>query len=201
MPLARLRITAAMLLILGLLGAPPASTAEAYQESPWLRDDVSAGRLPPVGERLPADPLVVDLKAQGKEIGKPGGTLRMMIGQGSDARSLLPFAYSRLIIYDENYRLTPDILASFDVQEGRIFTFHLREGHRWSDGSPFTTEDFRYYWEDIATNPKLSPDGRRRRSWSTACPRRSRSSTRRRSATPGPCPTRPSCRRWRRPRR
>ena len=159
MPLARLRITAAMLLILGLLGAPPASTAEAYQESPWLRDDVSAGRLPPVGERLPADPLVVDLKAQGKEIGKPGGTLRMMIGQGSDARSLLPFAYSRLIIYDENYRLTPDILASFDVQEGRIFTFHLREGHRWSDGSPFTTEDFRYYWEDIATNPKLSPDG------------------------------------------
>ena len=79
MPLARLRITAAMLLILGLLGAPPASTAEAYQESPWLRDDVSAGRLPPVGERLPADPLVVDLKAQGKEIGKPGGTLRMMI--------------------------------------------------------------------------------------------------------------------------
>ena len=159
MPLARLRITAAMLLILGLLGAPPASTAEAYQESPWLRDDVSAGRLPPVGERLPADPLVVDLKAQGKEIGKPGGTLRMMIGQGSDARSLLPFAYSRLIVYDENYRLTPDILASFDVQEGRIFTFHLREGHRWSDGSPFTTEDFRYYWEDIATNPKLSPDG------------------------------------------
>jgi len=159
MPLARLRITAAMLLILGLLGAPPASTAEAYQESPWLRDDVSAGRLPPVGERLPADPLVVDLKAEGKEIGKPGGTLRMMIGQGSDARSLLPFAYSRLIVYDENYRLAPDILASFDVEEGRIFTFHLRKGHRWSDGSPFTTEDFRYYWEDIATNPKLSPDG------------------------------------------
>ena len=117
MTFARLRIWAAMLLILGLFGAPPGSTAEAYQESPWLRDDVSAGRLPPVGERLPTDPLVVDLKAQGKQIGKPGGTLRMMIGQGSDARSLLPFAYSRLIIYDENYRLAPDILASFDVQE------------------------------------------------------------------------------------
>ena len=99
------------------------------------------------------------MKAEGKQIGKPGGTLRMMIGQGSDARSLLPFAYSRLIVYDENYRLVPDILASFDVQDGRIFTFHLRDGHRWSDGSPFTTEDFRYYWEDIATNPKLSPDG------------------------------------------
>src|SRR5262249_16577469 len=62
-------------------------------------------------------------------------------------------------IYDENYRLVPDILASFEVEEGRIFTFHLRKDHRWSDGSPFTTEDFRYYWEDIAPNPKLNPDG------------------------------------------
>jgi peptide/nickel transport system substrate-binding protein len=154
----RLSTSFAMLLILGLF-ALPAGTAELYQESPWLRDDVTAGRLPPVAERLPAEPEVVDLKAEGKEIGKPGGTLRMMIGQGSDARSLIPFAYSRLIVFDQNYRLVPDILASFQVEEGRIFTFHLRKGQRWSDGSPFTTEDFRYYWEDIAVNPKLNPDG------------------------------------------
>ena len=155
----RAHIPASILLILGLLLAQPAGPARAYQESPWLTADVSAGRLPPVGERLPADPLVVDLKAEGKEVGKPGGTLRMMIGQGGDARSLLPFAYSRLVIYDESYRLVPDILAKFEVEDGRIFTFQLRRGHRWSDGSPFTTEDFRYYWEEIATNPALNPDG------------------------------------------
>jgi len=151
------RVCALLLLVSLLSGAGAA--AEAYQESPWLRADVSAGRLPPVAERLPADPLIVDMAAEGKEIGKPGGTLRMMIGQGSDARSLLPFAYSRLIVYDQTYRLVPDILAGFEVKEGRIFTFHLRHGHRWSDGTPFTTEDFRYYWEDIAANPKLTPEG------------------------------------------
>ena len=57
-----------MLLILGLF-ALPAGTVELYQESPWLRDDVTAGRLPPVAERLPAEPEVVGLKAEGKERG------------------------------------------------------------------------------------------------------------------------------------
>jgi peptide/nickel transport system substrate-binding protein len=159
MPPRRPSLLHVLLLNLMLFAAPAPALAEVYQESPWLVADVSAGRLPPVAERLPADPLVVDMKAEGKEIGKPGGTLRMMIGQGGDARSLLPFAYSRLIVYDQAYRLVPDILASFEVKEGRIFTFHLRKGHRWSDGTPFTTEDFRYFWQDVATDPKLNPDG------------------------------------------
>ena len=30
---------------------------------------------------------------------------------------------------------------------------------KWSDGQPFTTEDFRYWFEDVAKNPKLSPSG------------------------------------------
>ncbi|MEM6745476.1 MAG: ABC transporter substrate-binding protein, partial [Pseudomonadota bacterium] len=55
--------------------------------------------------------------------------------------------------------LQPDILREVEVEDGRIFTFHLREGHKWSDGAPFTTEDFRYYWEDVANNEMLSPAG------------------------------------------
>ena len=41
----------------------------------------------------------------------------------------------------------------------REFTFKLRDGHKWSDGQPFTTEDFRFFWEDIANNKELSPSG------------------------------------------
>src|SRR5205814_5760683 len=55
--------------------------------------------------------------------------------------------------------IVPDILGSLDVQEGRIFTLRLRKGHRWSDGHPFTAEDFRYYWEDVANNRELGPSG------------------------------------------
>jgi peptide/nickel transport system substrate-binding protein len=35
----------------------------------------------------------------------------------------------------------------------------LRKGHRWSDGQPFTTDDFRYFWDDVANNKELSPTG------------------------------------------
>ena len=51
------------------------------------------------------------------------------------------------------------MLQAFEVDEGRIFTFHLRPGHKWSNGDPFTTEDFRYYWDDVANNKDLSPSG------------------------------------------
>src|SRR6185312_9700234 len=106
---------------------PPARAAP-YQETPSLQERVASGSLPPIDQRLPSVPLVDDMKAEGKQPGKPGGTLRILIGQGSDARSLVPFEYSRLIVYDDRYHLVPDILGGFDVEDGRIFTFHLRPG-------------------------------------------------------------------------
>ena len=45
------------------------------------------------------------------------------------------------------------------MQDERVITLTLREGHRWSDGAPFTSEDFRYWWEDVARNEALSPVG------------------------------------------
>ena len=47
-------------------------------------------------------------------------------------------------------------MSKIDVQDGRIFTLYLRKGHKWSDGHPFTAEDFRYYWEDVATNNEVA---------------------------------------------
>ncbi|MEP5699581.1 MAG: ABC transporter substrate-binding protein, partial [Sneathiella sp.] len=55
--------------------------------------------------------------------------------------------------------ISPDIARDFEVEDNRVFTFHLRKGHRWSDGASFTSEDFRYWWEDVANNKKLSPTG------------------------------------------
>ena len=140
------RVRAILLLAAGLLGGASGGLAADYQETPYFVADVTAGHLPPVADRLPAHPLVINVKGEGKQTGRQGGVLRMLIGQSGDARALLPFAYSRLVVYDEQYRLVPDILESFEVKDGRVFTFHLRKGQRWSDGSAFTSEDFRYYW-------------------------------------------------------
>ncbi|QOL81420.1 ABC transporter substrate-binding protein [Pseudooceanicola spongiae] len=109
--------------------------------------------------RLPKNPRVVDLEAMGRQLGKKGGRLRTLIGGQRDVRMMPINSYSRLVGYDTKLQLQPDILASYDVEDDRIFTFHLREGHRWSDGSPFTSEDFRYCWEDVIQNRDLLRGG------------------------------------------
>jgi len=93
------------------------------------------------------------------ELGRPGGELRMLIGRARDTRLFFVYGRARLVGYDLDLNLVPDILASYEVDQGRIFTLKLRQGHRWSDGHPFTAEDFRFFWEDVALEPQLSPTG------------------------------------------
>lgn len=135
----------------------PAAALELH-ETPMLAADVAAGKLPPVQERVPNSPLITHF-SDGKQAGHHGGELRTLISRAKDVRLLVVYGYARLVGYDENFELVPDIAESFDIDEGRRFTFHLRPGHRWSDGTPFTAEDFRYWWEDVANNPALSPAG------------------------------------------
>jgi len=132
-----------------------AGAVRAYIEPPSLAEEVRTGKLPPVDKRLPQQPLVMALT----EPGRHGGTLNTLAGRSRDTRLFTIYGYARLVGYDRNLNIVPDILESLEVQEGRIFTLHLRKGHRWSDGQPFTAEDFRYYWEDVANNRELSPSG------------------------------------------
>jgi peptide/nickel transport system substrate-binding protein len=134
--------------------------AQAYVEPPFLAERVVKKELPPVGERVPKAPLVVDLAARGRSIGKSGGEVVSLVGRARDIRYLSASTYARLVGYDEKLTLGPDLLEKVDVaDEERAFTLHLRPGHRWSDGHPFTAEDFRYFWEDVAGNKDLSPAG------------------------------------------
>lgn len=147
--------------VLALLAACPPVQAQpfSWQETPSLKAAVEKGDLPPVANRVPATPLVVDLASQGREIGRHGGEIVTIVGRARDIRYLSPMFYARLVGYDEKRNLRPDILERVDVREGREFTLVLREGHRWSDGTPFTAEDFRYWWEDIANSKELMPSG------------------------------------------
>ena len=125
-------------------------------EVPWLAERVATGELPGYLERLPDTPRVID---DGLQAGDYGGDWNMLIARSKDTRILAVFGYARLVGYDRTFTLVPDLLDSFTVEDGRIFTLRLRKGHRWSDGHPFTSEDFRYWWEDVAGNPELSPSG------------------------------------------
>lgn len=152
------RTLAALMLVVSLALSGPA-LADGPPEVPMLAPLVAAGQLPPVGERLPKVPLVSDFASFGRTLGTYGGDIRMLAAKARDLRYVSVNGYARLMVYDQNLALKPDILERVDNEGDRVFTFTLREGHRWSDGAPFTTEDFRYYWEDIANNKQLLKAG------------------------------------------
>ncbi len=142
--------------------APPQESpghSVSLKETPSLVSAVTARSLPAVLQRVPTDPFVVDLNAAGRKPGKSGGVLHTMMSKEKDVRLLNTWGYARLVAWTPQLQLKPDLLKSIDVEDGRVFTMHLRAGHKWSDGQPFTSEDFRYYWEDVASNVELSPSG------------------------------------------
>jgi len=149
----------AFVLVAFLVSVAPAAAVQLI-ETPGLAEQVEDGKLPPVAERVPEEPLVVDLASRSREPGQHGGTMKMFITRSKDVRYMAAWGYARLVGYDSNYQLKPDLLRDVTVSDnGRSVTLHLRRGHKWSDGHPFTTEDFRYWWEDVALNPDLSPNG------------------------------------------
>jgi peptide/nickel transport system substrate-binding protein len=146
---------AALLALLPLLAGP----AVGAEEPPNLVAAVAAGQLPPLTARLPRVPLVFEAPRSDWTLGRYGGEVRTLMAKDRDIRMMVVYGYSRLVGYDEQLRLTPDILEKVDNVDSRIFTLYLRPGHKWSDGKPFTAEDFRYYWDDVAHNKDLSPFG------------------------------------------
>lgn len=107
----------------------------------------------------PDVPRVVDMAATGRVPGRRGGVARILVGGQRDVRLMPYYGYSRMVGYDRNLNLVPDILRDVEIEEARIYTLHLRPGHRWSDGHPLTAEDFRYVWQDMMKNEDLYRGG------------------------------------------
>ena len=145
-------------LLLALLLAGSAAAQGKFIDPPSLAEEIKAGKLPPLAKRLPENPLVVKMPA-GAQQGQHGGSLNMLIGRSRDVRMMVVYGYSRLVGYDRDFKIVPDLLESIEVKDERVFTMKLRRGHRWSDGQPFTIDDFRYFWDDVANNKELSPTG------------------------------------------
>lgn len=136
------RVTLAASAALGALALGTISAGAAdFNEAPTLAALSADGKLPPVAERLPASPLTVEPL---EEIGKYGGTWRSALKGSFDVGWLRrTLAYDPLVAFSLEWNaVVPNVAESFEANnDGTEFTFTLREGHKWSDGSPFTAHD------------------------------------------------------------
>lgn len=130
--------------------------AYAFQEAPMLAEQVAAGALPPVDERLPANPTVIEAV----EVGEYGGTWRRAFSGPGDRWGPTKLMEERVLKWapgeDGVAELIPGYIESYSVNEDSTeFTFTLLDGLKWSDGHPVTTEDVRFWYEDIFLNKEL----------------------------------------------
>lgn len=127
--------------------------AQEYQQSPML-DGMD---LPPVAERLPANPRVM---TPVEEIGVYGGTLKRgtawlgdYLTENFTREPLFMWPLPDTSVGAPIPNLAESIAYSDD---GSSAVVTIREGIKWSDGAPFTTEDIAFYWNDVMLNDNVS---------------------------------------------
>jgi peptide/nickel transport system substrate-binding protein len=128
----------------------PAQFPKSFKEAPQLAALVKAGKLPPVAERIGQDPVV--LKPV-HNIGKYGGTWRRGFTGPADFWNGYRCCSGpdTLLFWDyTGDKPVPNIAKGWELQDnGRTLILHLRRGMKWSDGHPFTADDFLFWYEDM----------------------------------------------------
>jgi peptide/nickel transport system substrate-binding protein len=134
---------------------PRDAAAQAAREAPDLARMVAAGQLPPLAQRLPSDPLVV---TPHERVGRYGGTLRRGLRGSADHNGILRMVGNQgLTRWNANFTdVLPSVATRWEVNANATeFTFHLRPGQKWSDGTPFTADDIIFSMVDCLGNNEL----------------------------------------------
>jgi peptide/nickel transport system substrate-binding protein len=119
-----------------------------HKEAPGPAELVKAGKLPPVDQRLPGDPLVIPVA---EKIGTYGGTWRRAYLGPADANNYVRVVYDALFRFSpDGTKIEPKVAAGATASDDfKVWTIALRKGARWSDGEPFTTDDILFWYKDI----------------------------------------------------
>ncbi|MGN6506537.1 MAG: ABC transporter substrate-binding protein [Tepidisphaeraceae bacterium] len=127
----------------------------AQHEAPLLHDLVDQGKLPPLAERVPEHPVVME----GEDgIGNYGGTW-MRLALSPDDVSFIGSRLSGTTLFHWSpmgYPLKPHVAEAVESSaDKKIWTVTLRRGLKWSDGVPYTADDILYWWNGEALNKSV----------------------------------------------
>ncbi|RUU11814.1 ABC transporter substrate-binding protein, partial [Mesorhizobium sp. USDA-HM6] len=148
-----------------------------YHEPDWVTEKyVKIGKLPPVKDRLPKEPLVFKTANMPDGIGVYGDTMRHVIGGRPEGWNYgagqtqgwggIDIGLSECLtrtaplfqVEAKDTEPLPNLAKSWDwSSDGHKLTMHLIEGAKWSDGVPFNADDVMFYWDDEVVDPNVSP--------------------------------------------
>ncbi|MDE2955052.1 MAG: ABC transporter substrate-binding protein [Gemmatimonadota bacterium] len=121
-----------------------------FNEAPMFTEQVNQGKLPPVSDRLPENPLVI---VPLEEIGTYGGTLRRAL-TGDIVQTPGPnkTLNENLMGYERPFpnSIQYNLCEHFTYEDsGKVAIFKIRKGVKWSDGHPFTVDDILFWYYDM----------------------------------------------------
>jgi len=155
--IAQLAATLALCLFMSVAQTVPAAAqAGKYKEAPALAEQVKAGKLPAVDQRLPEQPLVVPVV---EKVGEYGGVWRRAFLGPADANNYVRVVYDALFRFSpDGAKIEPQIAAGAESSaDFKTWTIKLRKGSRWSDGAPFGADDIVFWYKDVLLNKDLTP--------------------------------------------
>uniref|UniRef100_S0DEU5 Putative ATPbinding peptide transport protein n=1 Tax=termite gut metagenome TaxID=433724 RepID=S0DEU5_9ZZZZ len=128
----------------------------AFSQSPILDAEVEGGALPAIGERLPAEPVVMVPYA---EVGEYGGSLTLPAVEPKSwwpaSQGTTEYFFTRDMRYPNV--LLPSMATGYTFSDDfKSLTLSLREGLKWSDGAPFSADDILFWW-DVVNNEDITP--------------------------------------------
>lgn len=131
-----------------------------FNQAPMLEERVLNGEIPPLEQRLPDDPIVIEPY---DKVGKYGGTITVwhtnldsFINYDGQFAGNEPAGAARAV--PDGTKMVPYLLKDWKFSDDyKEVTLYLRKGLKYSNGNPFTADDYMYWWEHVANNKDLYP--------------------------------------------
>jgi oligopeptide transport system substrate-binding protein len=107
--------------------------------------------------QIPAGTQLSELQRIVINNGSEVATLDPQKAEGVPESNVMRNLLEGLVETENNGQLVPGVAKQWQSEEGRIWTFTLREDARWSNGQPVTAQDFVYSWQRLADPKTASP--------------------------------------------
>jgi oligopeptide transport system substrate-binding protein len=94
------------------------------------------------------------------EVGPDPETIDPALNSSADGANMIMHAFETLLIVDKDNKIVPGQAETYDIsKDGLTYTFHLRDGLKWSDGTPLTANDFVFSWKRLSDPNVAAPYG------------------------------------------